>query len=329
MKFNSIYWLIFVCTSLIVVTSVRFNQNDFGIKSITNSYHSSDAPEYVAMVEHYRGLTPSKKINAPFSYRIAVPILASFLPFDPLTSINVINVISLLFCVIIIQKLIRLRFSEEGHRYLYALLFIYSFPTFYYGTIGILEAPSLLIITLGFYLIVKEKLFLLSLTVFLGAFVKETVILLIPIYCAYNITDAVQKRNFRVLLNLVLLAFLYLTAIKISKSLSVDQNEYLWVPEMWRVERNLARIRSYIAPILSLGFPFLFVLYAAVKSRLTLKSLIFDRESLACLAGLGLAILMYFYAVLSAWPDGRPLWISYPFLLFFLAKLKSASFKEA
>ena len=127
---------------LIAVAALRFDQRDVGVISeLTGTGvngNLGDAAAYIQYVEALRGDVESLP-SAPFRYRPLTPLLAAPLPLGAMTAINVVNVIALAFAALGIWLTLHRLGCSDRHSSLGAGLFIVSFPTFYYGTIGYVD----------------------------------------------------------------------------------------------------------------------------------------------------------------------------------------------
>ncbi|MBK7159060.1 MAG: hypothetical protein IPH77_11015, partial [Ignavibacteria bacterium] len=126
------------------------------------------------MTDYYKGTADPEILIPPYTTRVLVPFIASKLPFASDTSINIINLISMilslyiLYCTLVFYKL------PERLIYLGCCLYVFSFPTFYYGTVTYVDAVLLLFLFLSFYFILTDSMIFLFLTLILGTCVKES-----------------------------------------------------------------------------------------------------------------------------------------------------------
>lgn len=72
---------------MLLMVLPRFNRNAAIVERPMN-----DARYFVAYVEYFRGLEPSDVIRPASNWRLGVPFIAAYLPFSPLTSINIVNI---------------------------------------------------------------------------------------------------------------------------------------------------------------------------------------------------------------------------------------------
>src|ERR1043165_2742534 len=79
-----------IALCFLIVTLPRFNGNQVFIKNVPY-----DAKYFKAYVEYFRGEAPTQPIRPASNWRLLIPFIASFLPFEPLTSLNIINLVCL------------------------------------------------------------------------------------------------------------------------------------------------------------------------------------------------------------------------------------------
>ena len=163
------------------IISVRFNGNQVIVKQ-----QPYDSKYFKAYVEYFRGQIPSEAIRPATNWRFLVPLMASQLPFSAPTSINIINAIFLGLSLIIFFKI------QQGINVPNQLiwrsiwLFIVSFPTFYYTTIGYIDASLFLFIAASIYATLNKNAWLFTSAILIGLCVKETMVIAAPFYLVYH-----------------------------------------------------------------------------------------------------------------------------------------------
>ena len=130
--------------SLILVCLPRFNRVDIGIDHLKTAGIQAkkklvDVRQYINYTNFFKGQSEKFQVKAPFSYRPLLPFVASKLPFNAMTSINIINIVSLLFAMLILFRILNLYDIDFKYCLLGCSLFVFSFPTFYYGAVGMTE----------------------------------------------------------------------------------------------------------------------------------------------------------------------------------------------
>jgi hypothetical protein len=308
MRFNKLSWenpLVFLVCFLIVI-SVRFNRNDLLVKR-----NLGDAAFYIGNVEYLRGERITHAMCAPFNERLLVTVLAAPLPFSPMTSINVVNVLFLLLSAYILYKILKLFELNESSVCIGLYMFVFSFPTFYYGTIGYIDSGVLLMIFVGTYAIYTGQHWLYLLAILLGTVAKEGIVLLVPVAAAFAYSRNQPRWYGYALVGLMLYFFVW-GAVKYYVPNSHGGTPLLfWQPILWRIHDNLTRPNAYISSLLSFGIPgflclaFFITKFKKVKGRL--------KEDLPLLTGFVGGCLLWFYSIFSAHTDGRFFWIMYCF----------------
>jgi len=256
--------------------------------------------------------------TAPFSYRPLVPAVASVLPFDASTAINVVNVVALLAGLWAVVDL--LRQSGVHHRYqmLGGAMWVASFPTFYYGAIGMTDPVLVAALAIGAAFIARRNLLGLALTIIIGAAIKETIVILLPVAAVdrWRRTTRTDRNptSARVLGPLVPVALAYLVVVWGCRRLSVDRIPYFWVPSVERAIFNISRPRAWISSALGYGAPVVFTIVLAPRYLRDIDT--GNGISLhALLCGSAMSFALLGYAVVAAYADGRFAWTSYPFTI--------------
>jgi len=304
---------------LVLVVLPRFDLHDSGlVRKFTATATATryglplDVAGYVRLVEYFRGELPADSLISPYCYRPLVPYVASKLPFKPLTSINAINLLCLFLSVMVLDGILTFVGYTQSVRNLGALLFLVSFPTFYYGTIGFVDPVAVLFVSVGVYLTLRGHALMLALCVVLGTLVKETnaLIALLPGIWGW----ARASLSVRLIIQVAMLGFLALfTAVCVRTLSPFPERGWFWIPSLEAVRENLSRPRAYLSLFLTLGLPAALALVAVATRRAgeTLSRPIFR----FLLGGVSLVTMLYFYTLPAAYADGRVIWIVYPFLI--------------
>ena len=308
MRFSTLSWQnpVVIVFCFLLVISVRFNRNDLLVKR-----NLGDAAFYIGNVEFLRGDKISYGLRAPFNERLLVTILAAPLPFDPMTSINTINVIFLLLSLYYLYKTLKIFDLDERLTWAGLYLFVFSFPTFYYSTIGYIDSGVLLTIFAGTYALYSNKYGLFIAAILLGTLAKEGIVLLVPVAMAYAYSTQNKKWYFYAVTALVLYFSLW-GAVKHYIPNSQGNTPILfWQPITWRIQDNLTRLNSYLSSAFSFGIPGLLCLYFIIKFSDKLR--LNWKEDLPLWTGAIGGCLLWFYSLFSAHTDGRFFWIAYCF----------------
>lgn len=289
---------------LLAVISVRFDRNDFFIKKYTTQ-ELGDSQYYCNYVEYFRG-NDSLTVGAPFGHRPLVPYLASFLPFQAGIALNLLNAVIMVITLFVFVKLLFAFNIRDKIVFWSAVLFIVSFPTFYYSTIGVLDPISMLGTVFCFYLVVIDKEKHLPMAITLFTFGKETVIFVLPIIFLYL---WIEKKNLKKAFTVSITAFVfYFAATYIIRNVIYPTDTvYFWNPSFKTLYENIFRPRAIISFVLSLGFPGFIALVLLVKAMIA-KNCDFIRKTFIYYLALLEFILLFVYTVFSAYSDGRFIW---------------------
>ena len=186
------HYLLLLAVCLVLLCLPRLNRDDIGgLKNFTGKgeYHQSisnignvpvDVDQYIKYVEYFRKQIPAESLIAPFSYRPLVPLLASFIPMNPMMSINSINILSLLIGLFyLIRILAELGFNARL-QLAGGIFYVFSFPIFYYGAIGYIDPVSLCLILVAIFYLLRKNYWGLAITILIGVFTKESIFLILP-----------------------------------------------------------------------------------------------------------------------------------------------------
>ena len=302
---------------LLAVSLPRFNLWDpWPISELTRSAKETphglplDVAGYIRLTQYFRGDIPSDSLISPYCYRPLVPLLAAGLPLDAQSSINLIDVASLALTLVVLDLMLRFIGYERRARTIGIVLFAASFPVFYYGAIGFVDPPSVLLITLGAYLSLQGRTWLVGIVTLLGVFVKETngVIALFPLLHGW----ATRRTGaWRFTLAFTMLAVAAAVGIRVVSSFPIP--DFFWHPRLSPVIENLSRPRALLSLALTVGIPGLMALISigtkTAQARL-------NRGAYRFLAsGVALGVAVYAYSLTSAYADGRVIWMIYPFAI--------------
>lgn len=327
---------VFLLLCLALVCTPRFNQYDlWGIDTLTgdgpHQYRVGDGPvvgladayQYAQYAAYFRGEASADVLLAPFSYRPLVPFLAALLPADPLTAINIVNILFLAVAVGFLQRLFVQQGASLPMQGAGTLLFVVSFPTFYYGPIGYIDAAAVSLLTVGVYFLSQGQYGALAVLIGVGALAKETVILLIPVAAVYMARSKLSR--WRMVRWVGLMLLLYIAASLSARAYSPSADTHVWVPSLEKAIYNLSRPRAYLSALLSVGLPGVLTVYTLSDIE-RVQRLIKQPFSAALITGVAASLALFGYALLAAYADGRPLWTMYPFAIpLSLPALRSAS----
>ena len=304
--------LVCAAVAVSVACAPRFNQQDLLVGRWTGPVW--DAFEYTALVEYLRGEGAAERLTAPFVYRPLVPWLASVLPAEPLTAMNLVNVAAIYLAVIVLFRLQRCCGASPGWSAAGCLLFTFSFPMFYYGTIGLVDPVLVCCVSMAAYSLARERLLWFYLAFIAGLLAKESAVILLPVavsYLALNPRGTARQ----VIAHAAALLGIFLILSFLTRVLyPADSPAYVWEPAWNRIAMNATRLKTWASLLLSLGIPGALGLYAATQWK---QGWFQCRRAqfIPYVIGIGMSLLLFAYAFVSAYADGRFVWLSHPFAL--------------
>lgn len=309
-------WFLLLAVSLLLVCLPRFNRHDWGpIGKLTGKDDAAtgigDSARYITYVHYLRGNARLDDLRVPFVYRPLVPLLASLLPFDAMTSINVVNFLSLLITAILLHYLLCFTGFSFHYAILGSFMFVISFPTFYYGTIGNVEPVLILFLMVGFYFLLRKKFIHLILTVMLGCLVKETIMILIPVSVTFLILNHEPWK-----LTSAVLLIIYLGTVLVIRLVFRDLSGVSYLQLSLESFLSNLRVRALLSVGLTFGIPGLLSIFFILRYPAVFNCV--DKPAsppllLTLAVGILLAVALSFYSMFSAHTDGRFIWPSYPF----------------
>ncbi len=295
----------------------RFNMQDIAIirpfTGVEAGEMTPDQKNYYNFTEYFKGSKGLNEVYEPFNYRPLLPFIASLLPFDSLLSLSIINVLANILTLMLLLLILKELNFNFGLRIIALLLYIVSFPLFYYGSSAFLEPTSNLFIYLIVYLIISGKKIWLPLTFALAAITKEVTIIAFPFAFVYYLLEYSTDKGQRIKSMLILLLsfILFVTANVLVRSYFATDNQYLWSPSLQTAIGNLSRLKTYLSFILSFGIPgFLAILYAAKH-----KQNVISKMLLPYYVGMFFSIMLSIYSIIAAYSDGRFIWTGMAFMI--------------
>jgi hypothetical protein len=330
-------YIILLAICLVIVCLPRLNQNDFGfIKNFIGKgdiHHeyiadgqavSFDVYQYITYVKYFREQRTVDSLEAPFSYRPVVPWLASFLPMNPMMAINFVNILSLMVGLLyLIRILLELGFNTRL-QFAGGLFYVFSFPVFYNGAIGCIDPLPICLIIVGIFYLLKKNYWLLSLAILIGIFTKESIILILPFI--YGLVT-MNRNNIKSRLQTGFLLFiLFVIILVLPRFISPSHKSYVWAPSFNLMVENLSRVKTYLSFLLSFGYLGILALIVCWNNRPGSQAQIIGLSPF--IFGFIGALAFYGYSLISAYSDGRFIWMSYPFSIpLSLYYLQSKDFK--
>jgi hypothetical protein len=282
----------------------RFNGNQLIVKNTPY-----DAKYFDSYIKYFRGEEITQPLRPATNWRILSPYIASKLPFNSLTALNVLNTVFLLFTLVMIATLFKKLKIEDNKLWLAIWLFLVSFPTFYYTTIGYVDIGAIFFISLGVYFIVCQYHLLFLLSLISGTLCKETEIIILGFYVGFCLFN-------RQYFNMLIAIFLYVSVCLLLREYAPvsegETNNKFWVMSKNAFENNLTRFNTWASLLLSLGIPF--VLCVLKMARLNFR---LNQLEKACLGAMIVTLVLYIFSFITSVADGRIIWHCYPFMLLF------------
>lgn len=268
-----------------------------------------DEVAYAEYVRYFRGHEAA--VYPATSWRPLTPLLAAVLPARPETAINLVNVLALLAVVVVLYRVARRLGAGPGAAWTGAALFVFSFPTFYYGAIGYVDPPALLLTALGLAALLNGRWLLLALWIGLGAAAKETTLVLFGPIAVHLWHTQPRDRALALLIGL-LAVFLAVTAVVRWNAPGPD-GPLFWAPSSDLLDGNLGRGRAWLSGLLTFGLPGLAAVAVLVDRPLDLRAGRHAPIPWTLAAGMASAVAGWVFAFASAAVDGRTLWPLYVF----------------
>jgi hypothetical protein len=229
-----------------------------------------------------------------------------------MTAINVVNVLTLWLGAILLAQLLVQQGMKQAYALLIMMVFIVSFPVFYYGAIGYLDTTFIGLLSIGCYLLARNQYGPLIVLIFISTFVKESIVLIVPVYFLHSL---VQKRGIvHVVVTTSALVASYMFGIWLARKFSSDQSGFFWKPDTETFLANVYRVRTWLSFLLSAGLLCALALLLIVVTLLR-KNLDLLCRMLPWIAGVGGSLALFLYSLLSAYSDGRFIWPANVFVI--------------
>ena len=286
----------------------RFNGNQLMVKQAPY-----DAKYFENYVDYFRGNSMELALRPATNWRFLVPLMASYLPFSAITSINLINALFLAFGLFIFYFALQLLNIPNIKKWQSIWLFLLSFPMFYYASIAYVDTALFLFIAVSIYATFKQQAWLFVLAILLGLCVKETIAISIPFYLFYHFKNNKKKSILVTLITVILYFFeVYFIRKYAPISLETTRNNF-WTFNLKSASINFHRFNSWFSVMLSFGLVGL--LFFKELFTKTFRQIIENPLYLSCLACIGSAMFLYFLSYFSTIADGRIIWLSYFYML--------------
>jgi hypothetical protein len=307
---------------LVLVCIPRFNMWDPGplramtaaARTATEFGHPIDVEGYARLVRYLRGEVEAGALIAPFCHRPLGPGLAAALPAAPITAINLVNLASLIAALWLLDAITGLVAPGPRARWLAGLMFVVSFPAFYYGTIGFVDPVALATASLVLWLMLKgASMAVLVPALALAVLAKETnaALAVLPFGAALARGSVVRPGGARRVA--ILMAAGVGTFLLVQALMPTPGQDVRPLPKLAVAIDNLSRPRTYVTLMLTMAIPAALAVLAVRTGR---ARAVMPREGLAVLlTGATLAALLYAAAIFAAYTDGRMTWMAYPFVI--------------
>lgn len=286
---------------------VRFNGNQVIVKQ-----QPYDSKYFKAYVEYFRGQIPTEAIRPATNWRFLIPLIASQLPFSELTSINVLNVLLLGLSLILFFKILTILNVPNKTKWASIWLFIVSFPTFYYATIGYIDASLFLFFAISIYATLNYNAWLFALAILVGLCVKETMIIAAPFYLVYHFKTNRKNAILTTLITAILSVSLLLIIKQNAPVTDLSTKNNFWQFGTTNALTNFYRFNTWISFIATFGVIGLAIL---LNRKIIFKNLVTNNLTLACLACFGVGLVLYGLSYFSTIADGRIIWLTYFYML--------------
>jgi hypothetical protein len=279
---------------------IRFNRWISWLEAFLSSKAQDDL-YYVQLVTHFKTGFP-ESIKAPFGYRVVIPYFASYLPFNSETSINILNAFAFLSTIFILRHCLNLISSNSKLKNYLLLLYIFSFPSAYYITIGYLDVWLTLLASLAAMVHLMKKHWLLYLFILIiGVGIKESVLVLLPLMTLSVWLNTMKAKSFNVLkFALTSIMAWIITYYLIRQIAPASNSSYMWWPDLNWLINNLNRPRMLPAFLLSFGIQGMFLTWIVIFRKMSPTSI--------WTVGTLSFVTLWIYALTSAYADGRFIW---------------------
>jgi hypothetical protein len=317
--------VVIVFFSVVIMVFPRFNGNDIALirpfVGLQQGVHSPDVQNYIHFTEYFKGVLPIDSVEKPFSYRPAVPFLASLFPVDSLLGIVIVNVLASVISIVCIFLLLKHHRFEFGLCIIGCLLFAISFPLMYYSSAGYIDASAICVICSIVVATVYRRYFYLPFLFIVGALVKEVTIISLSFVLIHIYNYNKKSKFIKMLLPVGLSVAVYgITSYIVRTNFGVGIS-YLWKPTIFSIQENIARPKTYLSFLLTFGVVGLFGVAQLINDArrrnraVRLREFFRNYQYTPHMAGILSSFALSLFAFISAYADGRFFWTAYPFLI--------------
>lgn len=283
---------------------------------------SPDAFAYIAGIEYLRGNADQSVLSAPFAYRVLPLWLASLLPdsVPPRAALDIVNLAFLYLGLFYLYLILKKSKVSYNLIILALLLYVVSFPVFYYGMSGLIDpvAIGLLYAMLYFsntatHSSATKNNIIVYILLFLAGLTKESLIVVIPVLGLFDYR--LTRKKIRSVSNTVIYSVIFIMTYFIARNILPVSSGYGWAVSIDTIIGNLARPRMYFSTILTFGIPGFIALYSIIRNIFSNDFRAeFSKMSPYIVGYIG-TIALWLYSIASAYTDGRFIWYMYPFAI--------------
>lgn len=272
-----------------------------------------DDEHYHHLAQYFRGELPPTALRAPFAYRVGLPAMVAVLPFRDIDlTFRTMNALWLVAAHAAIGLLCLALGGSLTEAVWAIVLAALSFGTFWYGPTNYPEGPVLFFLTVCLYFLQRGNRTAFWIACTVGVLFKEWLLMVLPVVVTL---DWLEGRSWGQKAKTMALAALPLVVQMLPRYAFRNLPQFIWTPSFERVLLNLSRPRALISTLLTLATaaPLLMLAYR-------LRAHWWPRWR-AC-GSLRLVVVAVFwfaalpaYGLVSAYLDGRFVWMLYPVLM--------------
>jgi len=138
------------------------------------------------LTQYFKGEVPKEVLVTPFSYRILVPWIVSFLPLKISIGFGMVNIAVTYLSLIMLYLLLKEWKFDDNDSFVGTLLYLVSFPMFWYSSAPLVDNMAMLFIIVSLYFFVRNKLHYSMIAASIGVLAKETTIVLVVLLLIHN-----------------------------------------------------------------------------------------------------------------------------------------------
>lgn len=170
-----------------------------------------------------------------------------------------------------------------------------------------MQASLIGVMLISNYYLMTNRCYIFILSFTDGIFIKETIVILLPVSTVYYLMIEKTKIKF---VKISIPIILYLIIFGINRNIAPQKEIYVCETFYEIIHYNLLLIKTYISFILTLGILSLLSFYIVFtdKRRINPKEILHP-----LLIRIAFSILLWMYSLFVAYSDGRQIWTSYVF----------------